>query len=243
MPIDAESLYLQLGQLVAEMPELGAPGPVSPEVFRWLGQAVYLVDCTGDFADVASIKAASDGLAGQLRETNARKIVAAVYRALARAEGLAPASAKGGFVSAGSPLDALRAIGKVLAQAKQDVLIVDPYMDATVFMDFAPMAPEGASIRLLTDSFSTKQTAVEPAKRRWVEQYGALRPIEVRMSRPRALHDRLILANGKDVWSLTQSLKNFAGRAPALVQRVDSDIARMKVEAYGELWSAATPLS
>ena len=32
-----------------------------------------------------------------------------------------------------------------------------------------------------------------------------------------ALHDRLILADNSLVWTISQSLKDFAGRSPALV--------------------------
>jgi hypothetical protein len=78
---------------------------------------------------------------------------------------------------------------------------------------------------------------------RWRQQFGAARPIEVRLSAPRALHDRLIVADGALVWSLTQSLKDFASRSPALVQRVDPDLAKMKLEFYEQVWTVSTPLT
>ncbi len=48
MAIDAEALYLQLGQLVAEMPVLGGDTPITPEINRWLGRAAMLVRETGN---------------------------------------------------------------------------------------------------------------------------------------------------------------------------------------------------
>jgi hypothetical protein len=44
MPLPSpEALYLQLGNLVAEMPDL-ANGPITPEMNRWLGRAAALVE-------------------------------------------------------------------------------------------------------------------------------------------------------------------------------------------------------
>jgi hypothetical protein len=42
---------------------------------------------------------------------------------------------------------------------------------------------------------------------------------------------------------LTQSLKDFAKRSPALVQKIDAEIAAMKVEHYEQIWAVATPVA
>jgi hypothetical protein len=47
MPMDAEFLCVQLGQLVAEMPNLGGWAPITPETNRWLGRAAHLVTEAG----------------------------------------------------------------------------------------------------------------------------------------------------------------------------------------------------
>lgn len=243
MTIDPESLYLRLGQLVAEMPELGGQGPITPEINRWLGQVAYLVGATGNVVDVAGLTVASDSLNSVLRDRNAQTIAAIAYRALAFAEANSPAAARGAFVGIGAGLDALKAIRDVLAEAKQNALIVDAYMDAKVLTDFAPLAAENVTIRLLSDSFYTKPDALLPAANRWSQQFGHSRPLEIRLSAPRALHDRLIVADDRAVvWSLTQSLKDFAGRSPALVQRVDKDLAVMKANFYAQTWANATSI-
>ena len=70
-------------------------------------------------------------------------------RALAVAEMRAPVSAQGAFIAAGNSFDAFAAVGKVLATATGDILIIDPYLDEKALTDFAPLAHEGVSIRLL----------------------------------------------------------------------------------------------
>ena len=240
MPVDPEILYLQLAQLVAEMPEMGGRGMHPPETYRWLGRAAQLVAATGNTADRIGIDSASETLGADYRSGDDRRIAAIVYRALAFAEAQAPAAARGGVVAVGEGFTAVQVISKVLAEAHHDALIIDPYMDGKVFTDFAPLAPAGVLVKLLSDSFSTKAILLMPLVTRWAQQFGSTKPIEVRLSAPRALHDRLIILDGTLVYSVTQSLKDFAGRSPALVQRVDQDLAKLKVDHYNTEWAASS---
>jgi len=243
MKMDPESLYLQLSQLVAEMPPLGGRGFPTVETYRWLGRATKLVEQSGNAADTIGISHASESLGGDRGIVSAQKIQAIIFRALAHAEALAPAAARGGVVAVGEGFTAVQVISKVLAEAKQDVLIIDAYMDGKVFTDFAPLATKGVTVRLLSDSFYTKSATVLPYFERWVQQFAQDRPLEVRLSQPRALHDRLILLDRALVYSVTQSLKDFAARSPALVQRIDPDLAAMKVAHYADVWANATHVS
>lgn len=242
MPISPESLYLQLVQLVAEMPELGGRGVHPAETYRWLGRAAQLVNATGNLADSVGIANASESLGNGQRGNESQRINAIIFRALAFAEANSPAATRGGVVAVGETFTALQVIGKVLSEAKQDALIVDAYLDGKVFTDFAPLASIGVAVRLLSDSFYTKSDALIPFASRWTQQYGGTRPLDVRMSVSRALHDRLIIIDGSLVYSVTQSLKDFAGRSPALVQRVDQDLAAMKIGHYAQVWAAAAPV-
>jgi hypothetical protein len=239
--MDPESLYLQLGQLVSEMPQLVYCG-ISPEINRWLGRAAQLVHAVDNGADAAIFEIACNNLNGAgMRETYAQTIEAIVFRALAWAEARAPSAARGGFVGVGAALDALQVVSSVLTQARCDLCVVDPYMDSKVFTDFAPTAGPTVAIRLLSDSHYTKPETLRPAMTRWGQQFPD-RPIEVRLTAPRMLHDRLILADGRLGWTLTQSLKDFANRSPALVQKIDPEITAMKVDFYDQAWARATPL-
>jgi hypothetical protein len=154
---------------------------------------------------------------------------------------LTPVASDGAFIDAGNVLDAFAAIGNVLANAKADVLVVDPYMDEKALTEFAHLVPRGTSIRLLADAQGHKPT-LAPAAKRWVAQYGSAHPLEVRLSAARSLHDRLIVVDEKEVWVLTQSLNAFAARAPASIVKVDSETATLKIDAYKGLWQGAQPL-
>ena len=135
----------------------------------------------------------------------------------------------------------MAAIGKVLGTAKRDVLIVDPYADEKALTDFAPLAREGISVRMLADEKDHKPT-LQPARERWIQQYGTARPLEIRLALPRVLHDRLAIVDETETWVLTQSLNAFAARSPAAVVLVDPETSGLKVAAYADIWAAAKPL-
>lgn len=251
MPIDPQQLYVQLGRLVEAMPNL-EHGPISTPVLQWLSRAHALVFATGSADDVFKLKTATDELQHTalpsadaydqaVRRTAARNVATIVYRALAIAELNAPAAAQGSFIPAGNAFDAFAAMTKVLTTATRDVLIVDPYMDEKTLTEFVPLVPERVFTRLLADEKGHKATLV-PAAKAWVTQHGSTRPLEVRLTAPRALHDRLIIMDGATVWVLTQSLNAFAARAPASIVRVNDDTAGLKVAAYQGIWNSAATL-
>lgn len=244
--MDAETLYMQLGQLVAEMPDLRGTERLSADAQRWLGRAALLVDCAHERdpanADGSLFRLAAGQLVGVLRDINAHQIEVILYRALATAEAKAPATARGSFIPAGAGFSALQSVGKVLAEAATDVLIVDPYLDVKAITDFVPLAADHVTVRLLGDSFSTKPDPLRTAAQRWTAQYGAARPLGIRLTKPRALHDRLILIDQKTAYILTQSLKDFASRSPASVNRADPGTTQLKIDHYESEWQAATPL-
>lgn len=244
--MDPELLYLQLRELVAQMPDFSkAGGSMTAEKLGWLGKAAHLVVVANNGAgmDPISFRTASDNLSGGvLHDTNAHQVAVIVHRALATAESKAPAAVRGGFIPAGGTFDVFQITSQLFAQARSDILLVDPYMDSVIFTDFVPLIPEKVQVYLLCDSFYTKPEAVAPAAERWARQYGATRPLAIRMSDPRRLHDRLAMIDGRGVWSLTQSFKDFAKRAPGSIQKLDQDIAEWKLATYAQEWGQAKPI-
>jgi hypothetical protein len=237
MSLDPASIYAQLGRLIESAPDLER-FPLSTDCQRWLGRAVALVQETCNLDDVLALKHHIDSLRNAGRRVHVQSIMVIVFRALAVAEIRAPASAQGAFIPAGNALDAMTAVGKVLEVATSDILIIDPYMDEKALTDFAVLASEGVTIRLLADQQLHKAT-LPPAVNRWVSQYGASRPMEARLAPARSLHDRLIALDGKVTWVLTQSLNAFAARSPASIVRSDPETAALKVAAYEGMWEAS----
>jgi hypothetical protein len=209
MSLDPESLYLQLGQLVATMPLMDRGGGWDfPEGRLWLGRAAALVAAAGNRADIVNFNVASDNLGTGLHETNAQAIISILHRTLAIAELAAPAALRGQFIAAGDTLSAFAAVGKVLTTAKRDLLLVDAYADQAVIVDFAVQAPEKVQVRILGANKDARKAVLKPAMERYQRQFGAERPLSVRVAPAASLHDRLILVDGTErslgCWAILQ---------------------------------------
>jgi hypothetical protein len=243
MKLDPQAVYIQLGRLLEAMPELVTDDALPKSTYLWLGKAHALLEEMGRVADASRLAMATKELNSQYGMFSAAdEIKAALYRALAKAELDAPASAQGAFIPAGNAFDGFAAVGKVLSTAKTKVLIIDPYLDEKVLTDFAPLAAEGILISLMADQQFVKPS-LSPAVSRWAAQHGAKRPIEAKLAPPRALHDRLIIVDGAEAWDLTQSLNAFAARSPATIVRSGPDQASLKIPYYESVWASAAVLT
>jgi hypothetical protein len=240
MAMSPEELYLLLGTLIEEMPDL-ATGPITNDVNRWLGRAVALVQTSGDTANTIALQVASQNLNTAIRAQNAQTIAAIVHTALAKAELAAPAQVQGTFIAAGHTFDALAAVGKVARGAATSVLLVDPYSDERMVTDYVGLAPESVLVKILAETGKHKPT-LKPAADRWKQQFGQARPLEVRLAPSGTLHDRLVIVDGNQAWVLGQSFNKLAERAHTSLVRMNKEAGDLKIAAYGSIWQSATPL-
>jgi hypothetical protein len=240
MLLTPEELYLDLGRLMAEMPELAA-GPITPDINHWLARVVALIESSGSMAEIIQLRVACEDLDGALRARKAQTIAEILHRALARAEANSPPAARGAVIAVGDTLDAYKAVRKVLGTASTDVLLVDPYADAKILADYAVLASDKVAIRLLADQADYKKSLITAAQR-WAQQLGNHRILRVRLAAPKTLHDRLIVVDGVTVWMLGQSFNNLAKRAHTSLVRMRPEAAARKIVVYAEIWKEAKPL-
>lgn len=238
MPLDPEALYHHVGRLIESMPTNLRASPLPSEAHQWLGQAHALVMEGGDILDKVDWRAAVGKLGSNVFQAQGEEEIRQIlYRILASAELKAPARVKGTFIPVGGSFDAYAAVSKILQSATQDVFIVDPYMDESALTEFGLAVPDGVPIRLMADGKDYKPSLV-PAAQKWSMQYGAARPLAVRLAPAGALHDRAVFVDRKTAWALTQSLKDFAKRSPGEIIRAE-DTAALKIAAYEDTWQKA----
>ncbi|PBB36749.1 hypothetical protein [Mesorhizobium sp. WSM3868] len=232
--MNAAERYAALARIIEEQPDSGD----IHSVLRWMGRAQALVQGISS-RESAGITAVATFMQAKGTRQTIQDVNMHLYTALAIAELEAPHSSQGSFVVAGKPFDAMIAFGKVLAKANSTVRIVDPYMDEKALTEFALLANEGVIIELLGSPMY--KAVLVPAAKKFAQQYGAKRPLEVRLAGKHDLHDRLIFVDSAEVFTLSQSLKNFAERSPALISKInDPDIFPLKIAAYDAFWNAAT---
>jgi hypothetical protein len=232
-----EELYRRLGRIIEECPAFGGVAPLSAEQLTWLGRAEALVAESKDNLAQAEFAAARGSLAHPtMRPAGHQNVMMSLYRVLGKAELASPPSVQGAFIPVGSVFDAYAAVAKIFAAATSDLLVIDPYMDDTALLDFAGAVPDNVVLRLLSD-FGTAKPTLGPAATKWSAQYPQ-RKLAVRLAPARTLHDRAILVDGKEAWTVTQSLKDLAKRSPAEIVRA-ADTADLKIAAYEQIWKSA----
>lgn len=239
--MDDQQAYQTLGRMIETMPNLlKAAGDKA--AIQWLARVQALLSVNRTSVDLARLNILVGWMVGNntnLNEVN--EFTHMLYRALSEYELKSPINTQGAFVGVGNSFDALVSVGNLLKTAKDSVRIIDPYMDDRILSDFSVLAAEHIKIELLTDSHSVRPN-FSPAVKAFVSQFGVLRPLEARLTSPRTLHDRLIIIDATLVWSLTQSLKDFAARSPASIVRVEDETAKLKAAVYEGFWQSATPV-
>jgi hypothetical protein len=227
------------------MPDFDQNTPANPAIISWLAKAVALVEQVGvvaDIQDVNDLRAVQNHFGTEYAsEFDRPQTVAIIHRALARAEIAAPANVQGAFIAAGSTLDAYAMVGKVLGTATTDLLMVDPYADEKILIDYARLAADPVTIRVLAGAANHKPT-LQSAARRWPTQYPSTRPLEVRLAPDSQLHDRIIIVDGKTAWTLGQSFNALATRAHTSIAQSPPEVGSLKIPAYEAVWNAASPL-
>jgi hypothetical protein len=129
----------------------------------------------------------------------------------------------------------------VLTTAKADVLLVDPCADAKALTDYAVLASDEVTVRLLADEADHKASLMSAAQR-WTQQFGDGRTLMVRLAPANMLHDRLILVDNATAWILGDSFSNLAGRAHTSLVRMPAEAAADKIAACAAAWEEAKPL-
>jgi hypothetical protein len=122
----------------------------------------------------------------------------------------------------------------------EDILMVDAYADEKVLIDYAVLAPENVTIRLLAEAHY--KHSLKPAAKHWVQQFGTCRPLQVRIAPNKKLHDREIFIDGDKAWNVGQSFKDLATRSLTGFSLQEGELGARKIAAYQELWDASTPL-
>lgn len=235
------TLYQQIGRLLESPPDLStSQACVRPDALQWLGRGHALVEAVGVSIDAVQFSSAMDYMRTTGWASAVNQVFQILYRALGHCEIHLPVGSAGSFVPVGNSFDVYAALSKIFASATSDVMIVDPYMDQTVLIDFALAVPEGIPLRLLADENDHKAT-LRPAVEKWINQHGTRRPLSVPLAPVKSLHDRAIFIDHRDAWTITQSIKDFAKRSPGEIIRADS-IAALKVVAYEDIWARATVL-
>lgn len=149
--MNIEERFAHLKELASSMPDFGNEKSFNntPEVHEWLGRLHALLSDKMFGIEAIQVGVCSDGLGTIMHSRNVNSIRNALYRAIAKVELQLPSSSRGSFIPAGNAFDAKTATARILSEAQNEILIVDPYLGPKVLEMFAVQASEGVQINLL----------------------------------------------------------------------------------------------
>lgn len=228
-----------LAELIRTAPRFAHEDNIWLEDERWLGQTNAVLQASGCLDALIDFKTARSSIGGIL--FNRSKLTTPLQDAYAALELTLPVGSQGAFIPPGEAFNGYAALVRIVKSANDNLLIVDPYTDATLFTEIAPSIPEGVSLRCLTSKQSFKELVA--ASDKWINTgEHEKRPVTVRIAPPKTLHDRVIIIDGSAVWSISQSFKDIAARSAASITQDRTDLARQKIEFWEASWNSGEAL-
>ena len=135
-------------------------------------------------------------------------------------------------ISGGKPFDYFDEIRKIIEMARNDLLFVDPYLDAEFVSRYLPQVNEGVTVRLLA---SKKLSSLVPVAEIFVKQSG-LR-VEVR-SAASGLHDRYVFVDEERCYQSGASFKDGAKKSQTTLTQI-TDAFETMLQTYQRMWDNA----
>ena len=134
-------------------------------------------------------------------------------------------------IGQGAVFDYFDELRKLIETATQDLLFVDPYLDAEFVSRYLSHVKPGVSIRLLTGKLVPK---LLPAVKLFVQQFDVA--VEVRSTL--GFHDRYILVDQNACYQSGASFKDGAKKAPTTLTQI-TDAFPAVLQTYKDMWDQA----
>lgn len=234
----AAQLLALLQAAIQSVPKLEYGVALTSEEVRWLGRTDALIEASGAMAALIEFRRARDklGTYGHSRSD----ILIPLHSAYGRLELQVPEAAQGAFIPGGDTWNGYAALVRLFQRNCDQLLVVDPYLNASLFIDLAPHLAAVSGLRGLTSRRAETHSSLVAAANRWARDSSvADKSVEIRYAPSAALHDRLVIVDDSEVWLISQSLKDIAKRSPASVTRAEPELAQMKAQHYRSLWDSA----
>ncbi|MGP8071244.1 MAG: hypothetical protein ACLP5V_15320 [Candidatus Bathyarchaeia archaeon] len=146
-----------------------------------------------------------------------------------------PLEANQVYLPAGSQHDAYVELRKIVQLAQSDMLIVDSYVDETLWELLTNMQPS-AKLRVLTQQMK-KDFRLEA--RKFSAQHG--NAIEIRTTSK--YHDRFIVEDSQRCWHIGASIKDAGNKAFAFSELLRPEVVKFVIADVENEWAAAAPVT
>lgn len=232
---DPQRLLAELEALVSSLPPRSTIRHETPENHEWFGRLSAMINAWdyGQGVKLALYMSEFRNINAQISAKAFRHIMDLLYQAKADLM-LKTNTSPTQLVRQGEVFHYFDAVRRVIEQATSDLLFVDPYLDADFVSRYLPQAPDGVSVRLLTQH---KPQAVVAAVQAYAAQHGRSASVRVRTD----MHDRFVIVDRRDVHWSGASFKDGARKSDTVFSQVRDGAAPLR-DLYEQAWSTATVL-
>lgn len=223
-----EELLSEVEDLIRTMPQ--GVRQATPESFAWRGRAAALVEAWNDSKSPLFDQYGGEWFSGPTANQNFSQVMLLIHqmRFDLQMKTRGPLSK---VVDRGSVFDYFDEIRKIIEAAQQDLLFVDPYLDADFAARYLPHVRQGVRVRLLARE---KLATLMPA----VQLYRQQSQLSVEVRSSPNFHDRYVLVDGAACYQSGASFKDGGRTAPTTLTQI-TDAFPAVLQTYETLWNSA----
>lgn len=231
--LSKEQHFVEIEEIIKTMPARATIRHETQENVAWFGRVSTAIE-KWNSSKAALVKEYLDLFLsnGHARETGYgfTKLLLLLHQAHndLRLETLGPANAAVPHKMVFEYFDAIR---KIIELAREDLLFVDPYLDAEFVARYLPNVAAGVTIRLLARE---KLATLLPAVDAFAQQTGAA--VEIRSASN--FHDRYVFMDRVSCYQSGASFKDGPKSAPTTLTQI-TDAFAPTLKTYEDIWSQA----
>lgn len=235
MQVEPRDILTEVEDLIRTMPALEISWH-DDHCVDWLGRAKAILMLPQLMVRAEAMLAVSDALSTSRFEssfdgkTSLRVLLSQVRHSL-RMQTVGPLSIS---VSKGMVFDHFDGLKKIIQEARADLFVVDPYMDAEFISRYLPYVAESTNIRLLA---SKHVSSLSPAANLFSEQNN----ITIKVRKASSLHDRFIFIDGKRGFQSGASFHQGGLNSPTTLTEITDTFSAVRM-IYEDYWSKSTEI-
>jgi hypothetical protein len=230
MPLTKEQLLAEVEDLIRNAPPLPSVEEHSESAVAWLGRSSAVVR-VWDFTRSPEL------VLGQMQLESLAKVGDGYRRILTllhearhalRMQTVGPLSIA---IAHGQVFDYFDEVRRVVEGAKQDLLFVDPFLDAEFVSRYLGHTSKGVTVRLLARE---RLATLLPA----VDLFAKQSQLTIQVRSAPHFHDRYVFVDGNACYQSGASFKDGAKSAPTTLTQITDAFTPMS-QTYEGLWSKA----
>ena len=205
---------------------------MSDDVSSWLGRISALINLINDPRKEIEIYSINNSLMSNnpFQSIQALKRLKLLLHTTINELKLKTSDSSSRFIPQGEVFQYFAELQKIIKSAKEELFIVDPYIDFDFISEYLINTHKGITIKILTKRYINE---ILPAMKKFDAQYTTkteIRSID-------SIHDRYIFVDSCSCYSSGASFKDGATKSPTTINQI-TDVCDAMLDAYRKKWDS-----